>query len=81
MHNLNYCVFPFYLIAYVFLFVYWLVVQETRWLEYMRSQLSTTHGDVGVSVAAVDKLIGEHCKFIETAQVRTHTHTQNTIRS
>ncbi len=45
------------------------LLQETRWLEYMRSQLSTTHGDIGVSVASVDKLTAEHDKFIETAKV------------
>lgn len=51
-------------------FIMWLIMfQETRWLEYMRTQLSNTHGDVGDSVAAVDKLTTEHSKFIETAKV------------
>ena len=45
-------------------------VQETRWLEYMRTQLSSSHGDIGDSVSSVDKLISEHNKFMETAKVR-----------
>ena len=44
-------------------------VQETRWLEYMRSQLSHTHGGIGESVQAADKLLTEHLKFLETAKV------------
>lgn len=35
----------------------------------MLTQLSSTHGHVGDSVAAVNKLISEHSKFIETAKV------------
>ncbi len=44
-------------------------IQETRWLEYMRSQLSNTHGDIGDSVQSADKLLTEHLKFLETAKV------------
>lgn len=45
-------------------------MQETRWLKYMLTQLSSTYGDVGDSVTTVDKLITEHTKFVETAKVR-----------
>jgi hypothetical protein len=35
----------------------------------MRTQLSSSHGDIGDSVTSVDKLISEHNKFVETAKV------------
>ena len=41
----------------------------TQWLSGMRQQLASNHGNIGDSLAAVEKLSGEHEKFSETAKV------------
>ena len=47
--------------------MYW--CQVTQWLSGMRQQLASNHGNIGDSLAAVEKLSGEHEKFSETAKV------------
>lgn len=43
--------------------------QVTQWLNGMRQQLASNHGNIGDSLTAVEKLSGEHEKFSETAKV------------
>ena len=43
--------------------------QVTQWLSGMRQQMCSNHGNIGDSLAAVEKLSIEHEKFSETAEV------------
>ncbi len=40
----------------------------TQWLEDMRQQMASSHGDIGDSKRAVAHLLNEHEKFSETAK-------------
>ena len=47
------------------------VVKVIAWLQHLASQMTSTQGDLGESLEAVQHLQLDHRKFVETAKVRS----------